>query len=168
MSELTEFRAAKDHFFGDDDNSPLTPEQKQDFNGLNYFEEDPDLNLLLDLQEFGEQEAVEIQTSTGDVARYRRWGNISFQANGRSAQLTVFKSDDGAAFLPFADATSGEETYGAGRYLEVEPPHNGKVRVDFNYAYNPYCAYNEKWSCPLTPPENRIDVSIQAGEKNFK
>ncbi len=76
--------------------------------------------------------------------------------------------ESGGYFLPFADSTSGEETYGAGRYLEIETLPDGTSLVDFNYAYNPYCAYNEKWSCPLTPSENRLKVPIESGEKNFK
>jgi hypothetical protein len=71
----------------------------------------------------------------------------------------------GGYFLPFMDATSGDETYGAGRYLEIEPLPGGKLLVDFNMAYNPYCAYNEYWSCPIPPKENRLSVPIEAGEK---
>ncbi len=110
-----------------------------------------------------------MQTSTGSVQEYMRWGKISFPVDGQAAELTVFKDPEhGDYFLPFADATSGKETYGAGRYLEVHTQDDGRVLVDFNYAYNPYCAYNERWSCPLTPFENRLTVPIRAGEKNFK
>ena len=77
-------------------------------------------------------------------------------------------NDSGELFLPFADATSGVETYGAGRYLEPEALPDGRMSVDFNYAYNPYCAYNERWSCPITPAENRIDVPIRGGERIFR
>ena len=84
-------------------------------------------------------------------------------------QLTLYKDTDGADFfLPFADATSGNETYGAGRYLDVESLPDGRLLVDFNYSYNPYCAYNANWRCPLTPSENRIKVAIRAGELNSK
>ena len=79
----------------------------------------------------------------------------------------LFRSGHGN-FLPFTDATSGEETYGAGRYVEIDILEDGRVAIDFNMAYNPYCAYNEDWSCPLTPFENRLQVPIQAGEKKFK
>ena len=169
MSEITEFRQAKDHFVAHDHNSPLTDEQKRDFDHLNYYDENPDLRLTLDLEQYPSQETVEMQTSTGEVASYARWGKVSFKVDGQPAQLTVYKDADGGDFfLPFADATSSGETYGAGRYLEIEPLHDGRVLVDFNYAYNPYCVYNEKWSCPLTPFENRLKVPIRAGEKNFK
>lgn len=83
--------------------------------------------------------------------------------------MTVFGDDHGhEMFLPFADATSGEGTYAAGRYLDVQRAHGGSLLVDFNHAYNPYCAYNESWSCPLTPFENRLTVPVRAGEKDFK
>ena len=87
-----------------------------------------------------------------------------------SPQSSPFTGNEhgGSFFLPFVDATSGKETYGAGRYLDIELTHDGEIVVDFNYAYNPYCAYNEQWSCPLTPFENRVQVPIRAGEKNFK
>ena len=110
-----------------------------------------------------------MQTSTGDVASYRRLGTVSFEVDGEAAQLTVYKDAEGDdLFLPFADATSGSETYGAGRYLDVQPLRDGRFLLDFNYAYNPYCAYNERWSCPLTPFENRVRVPIRTGEKSFK
>jgi hypothetical protein len=86
-----------------------------------------------------------------------------------SATLQVYQDPEGGDFfLPFVDATAPEETYGAGRYLDVEAPRDGKFLIDFNYAYNPYCAYNDKWSCPIPPKENRLKVQIEAGEKNFK
>lgn len=110
-----------------------------------------------------------MQTSTGDVASFRRWGTVEFDVDGETARLTVYKDADGDEFfLPFADATSGSDTYGAGRYLDVQELEDGKLLVDFNYAYSPYCAYNERWSCPLTPSENRMRVPIRAGEKSFK
>ncbi len=168
MSELSDFRQAKDHLYGHDHHSPLTPDQQRDFRGLDYFEEEPSLRVELEVQQFDTPETVEMLTNTGDVAAYQRWGAISFEVDGHPAGLTVFKDpEEGDAFLPFADATSGSETYGAGRYLDVEPLPDGRLLVDFNYAYSPNCAYNDGWSCPLTPYENRMGVSIRAGEKSF-
>ena len=171
MSELTDFRVAKDEYFGGDHHSPLTAEQQQGFDGLHYFEENEALALVVAPEELDDGEVVEVQTSTGDVARYTRWARISFDVDGERASLTLFKDaeeDDSELFLPFADGTSGKEAFGAGRYLEVRQLHDGSLLVDFNYAYNPYCAYNEGWSCPLTPFENRIAPAIRAGETNFK
>lgn len=167
MSNLKTFRAQKDHYFATDPHSPLTPEQKKDFQGFNYFPENPDLSFELSVEPFSEQETVEVQTSTGDVQVYRRYGRLKFEVEGQPAELTLFYNEHGY-FLPFVDALAGVETYGAGRYLEPEPLPGGKFLIDFNLAYNPYCAYNELYSCPLTPFENRLRVPIRAGEKIFK
>jgi uncharacterized protein (DUF1684 family) len=169
MTELTEFRKAKGDFMARDHDSPLTDDQRAAFSGLSYFGENPDLRFELDVREFDTRDVVEMQTSTGDVASYLRWGKIAFDVEGQPAELTLYREPhSGEVFLPFADATSGTETYGSGRYLDTHELPNGKVLVDFNYTYNPYCAYNEQWSCPLTPFENRLLVPIRAGEKSFK
>ncbi len=177
MSELEEFRKMKDAFFKDDPASPLTPEQKKGFQGLNYYPEDAAMRFDLPVDEFPEKEQIEMQTSTGDAQTYNRYGKIKFNVDGQEAELTVYTNDQGY-FLPFVDAQAGKETYGAGRYLEPVPVEDGKLYVDFNLAYNPYCAYDEPpdlasnagrqprmWSCPLTPFENRLKVPIRAGEK---
>ncbi len=167
MSELSEFRASKDDFFRTDHNSPLQAPQQAAFAGLKYYDEDPALSFDLEPSPFDEQELIEMQTSTGDVASYVRWARIGFEVDGEAAELTVFKdAEAGSLFLPFQDANAGGETYGAGRYLDVEQ-HDGRLHVDFNYAYNPYCAYNEQWSCPIPPAENRLTVAIRAGERSF-
>jgi uncharacterized protein (DUF1684 family) len=166
MSQLQEFRASKDDFFANHPQSPLTPKQKQEFHGLNYFDENPDLELEVKLEKFPEQEQIGIQTSTGQTQTYTRYGKFKFNVNGQEAELTLFAGDNGF-FLPFVDSLAGKETYPAGRYLEPEPLPGDRFMVDFNMAYNPYCAYNEMWSCPLTPPENRLKVPVRAGEKMF-
>jgi uncharacterized protein (DUF1684 family) len=168
MSELVEFRQAKDEFFKTDPQSPLTPEQKKRFRGLSYFPENAALRFDLPLERYDKLEEVRMQTSTGDVQDYVKVGKIRFQVNGQTAALQVYQSAEEASyFIPFVDATAPKETYGAGRYLEPEQLENGKLYVDFNLAYNPYCAYNDKWSCPFPPPENRLKVRIEAGEKTY-
>ncbi len=167
MSELDSFRAEKDEFFGHDPQSPLTAQQKKDFRGLNYFPENPGLRLEVKAIALPVKERVEMQTSTGDVQVYYRHSRFSFEVDGQQAELTVYEGDYGF-FLPFVDSLAGKETYPAGRYLEPEPLPGGRFLVDFNMAYNPYCAYNEHWSCPLTPFENRLRVPIRAGEKIFE
>jgi uncharacterized protein (DUF1684 family) len=166
MGSLEEFRKQKDAFFQSDPRSPLTPSQRQSFKGLRYFPENPDLRLVVALEPFEPIETIRMQTSTGDVQEYERLGRFRFDVGGQEAWLTLYRNEYGA-FLPFADSLAGSETYGAGRYLEPEALDDGRYEVDFNLAYNPYCAYNENWSCPLTPPENRIRVPIRAGEKVF-
>ena len=166
MSNLQEFRASKDDFFASHPQSPLTPEQKRDFHGLDYFNENPDLQLEVELEKYPEQQQVVIQTSTGQTQIYTRYGKFKFDVGEQEAELTLYSSENGF-FLPFADSLADKETYPAGRYLEPDPLAGDRFLVDFNLAYNPYCAYNEMWSCPLTPPENRLKVPIRAGEKIF-
>ncbi len=166
MSELTEFREEKDAFFRRHPQSPLTPEQRKDFSGLNYFPENDSLRLEVLVEPLKDQESIQMQTSTGGVQDYVRYGKFRFQAEGQDAELTIYKADYGY-FLPFVDSLAGKETYPAGRYLEPEALPGNRFFVDFNLAYNPYCAYNEMWSCPITPAENRLKVPIRAGEKLF-
>ncbi len=166
MTELEEFRNEKNDFFEGHPQSPLTREQKRDFHGLNYFPENADLRLEVQAEEFPVKQRIEMQTSTGDVQIYFRHSRFKFRADGRDAELTIYESENGF-FLPFVDSLAGKETYGAGRYLEPEPLPGGRFLIDFNMAYNPYCAYNEQWSCPLTPFENRLKVPVRAGEKLF-
>lgn len=167
MNQLSLFRAEKDEFFATHPQSPLTPQQKNMFEGLSYFEENPDLRLMVDIDEFENKDQIRIQTNTGDIQSYERFGRFTFEVDGEQASLTLYRNEHGF-FLPFADSLAGEETYGAGRYLEPEEHDDGKFLIDFNLAYNPYCAYNESWSCPITPPENRLKVPIRAGEKVFE
>jgi uncharacterized protein (DUF1684 family) len=171
MTELEDFRARKDAFFRGHPNSPLTAEQRATFAGLAYFPENPSLVVRTRLETEGvdRQEEVAMATTTGGEQVYRRVGVVRFEVDGAPAQLTLFASAQmHELFLPFRDATSGAQTYGAGRYLEVEPPGpDGAVEVDFNVAYNPYCAYNPEWSCPIPPGENWLAVPIRAGERTF-
>jgi uncharacterized protein (DUF1684 family) len=167
MSKLDNFRHNKDEFFKNDPHSPLTHEQKHHFSGLNYFNENPDLVLTVNIEEFPKKDLVNIQTSTGENQTYQRYGKFTFDVNGKSVDLILYTSDN-EFFLPFTDGLSGKETYGAGRYLEPIDLGNGRLLIDFNYAYNPYCAYNELWSCPISPAENRLKVPIKAGEMIFE
>ncbi|HVM70244.1 MAG TPA: DUF1684 domain-containing protein [Anaerolineales bacterium] len=166
MFNLQEFRAEKDEFFAHHPQSPLTHAQKHVFEGLKYFPENPTLRLEVSVDVFSRQETVSIQTTGGVPQSYKRYGHFKFSVDGQVAELTLYANEDGY-FLPFADSLAGKGTYPAGRYLEVEQLPDGKFLVDFNLAYNPYCAYNEQWSCPLTPAENRLKVAIRAGEKIF-
>ncbi len=166
MSDLQEFRKEKDDFFRKHPQSPLTGEQKQGFQGLNYFPENKSLKLEVLVEEFPVKGRIEMQTTTGDVQVYERFGRFRYQAEGGEVALTIYHGPNGF-FLPFVDSLAGKETYPAGRYLEPEPLPGNRFLVNFNLAYNPYCAYNEMWSCPITPVENRIKFPIRAGEKIF-
>ncbi len=168
MTELEKFRKEKDDFFRYSPQSPLTPAQRKEFKGLAYFAENPALDLELPLELYPDPEVVTMQTSTGEIQEYSKIGQVRFQVDGEEAALQIYEAaGDGYLFLPFVDATAPGETYGAGRYLEPEVTGPNRVRLNFNLAYNPYCAYNENWSCPIPPRENRLKVRIEAGEMNF-
>jgi uncharacterized protein (DUF1684 family) len=168
MTELEQFRAQKDAFFKTHPDSPLTPEQQATFAGLRYFPENPELRFVLRIEEFAEKDTIVMQTSSGDERQYMRYGRLHFAVDGQDVALTLYADEHSDTFfLPFVDALRGRETYGAGRYLDPEPLDDGQFLIDFNLAYNPYCAYNDDWSCPLTPIENWLRVPIRAGEKLF-
>ncbi len=162
--QLLAQRRQQDNFFKQHPQSPLTPEQKKTFTGLRYYNPNPALDLTVTVERFTDEQVVAIQTTTGDYRQHRRYGTFTFTVEGEAAKLTIFEADYGF-FLPFVDAGAGIETYGAGRYLEPEALGGNRFHVDFNRAYNPYCAYSPDWSCPITPAENRVKVHIRAGEK---
>lgn len=162
---LKEFRKRKDEFFKTGHESPIPIQEQHSFSGLKYFPEDPNLRFLLDLERLPE-ESIEFTTSTGEKRQFTKIGKLKFSINGQPATLILYQADSASYFLPFRDATSGAETYSAGRYVEVVQK-DGKFELDFNYAYNPYCAYSVGYSCPLPPPENWLKVSIRAGEKSY-
>ncbi len=174
---LDEFRRGRDRLFREHPQSPIPEEERETFAGLRYFAPD-DLYRLRCRLEPSDGSQLVIDTGGEDGAiRYRRAGQLRFQLQGRDCRLTVFSiaAYAGGLFLPFADATSGRETYGAGRYLfDTVKNTDGlafevlagsdEVTIDFNYAYNPSCAYSPLWACPLAPPENRLPVAVHAGE----
>lgn len=167
LADLLEYRREKDEFFRTDPMSPVMPEQRQSFTGLAYFEPDETLSFDLAPQPFEDLESVVLQTSDADTRTYDRWAHLAFEVDGRGVGLTVYRNpESGELFLPFQDATSGHETYPAGRYLELPVLEDGRLRLDFNYAYHPFCAYNPNYSCPMPPIENRLGVPIRAGERN--
>ncbi len=160
---LTEQRRQKDRFFKTHPQSPLTPAQQAAFDGLRWYPPNPALDLEVTAEPFAEQLSVQVQTTSGTVQTFLRWGQFTFEVDGQPARLTLYQASYGF-FLPFADSGAGVETYPAGRYLEPEHLGGGRFHVDFNLAYNPYCAYNDGWTCPITPPENRLKAAIRAGE----
>lgn len=164
---LTGFRDRKNTFFKEHEQSPLTDEQKAVFESLSYFPTTEDLSLILELDKSGEGigDEITVGTLTGEPKQYIRVGRVSFEVDGETATLSVFQdTTSGKFFLPFRDTTADEETYSVGRYLDPRARPDGRLVVDFNMAYNPYCAYNTGWSCPIPPFENRLRVPIRAGE----
>jgi uncharacterized protein (DUF1684 family) len=165
--ELIEFRRQKDAFFGRDQRSPIPERERAGFTGLSYYPPNDDLVYTL-RPEPGDGEPIRIGTSDGQVREYHRSAIARFEVDGEEATLALLTTPHHPGFfLPFRDATSGTDTYGAGRYLDLEPNPDGTVTIDFNLAYNPSCAYDDAYSCPLPPPENWLRVPIRAGEKAY-
>lgn len=146
--------------------SPLDSRDRATFNGLKYFPENRELAFNLRLDAEVPHDPVVMETSTGRRRNYQRAGRIRFPVDGQTIVLSVYEDESGY-FLPFRDATSGQESYPAGRYLEPAMVED-ELHVDFNYAYNPYCAYSPRYSCPLPPSENWFKVPIRAGEMKYK
>ncbi len=169
-SRLDAYRERRDHHFAHDPGSPLSEEQRADFAGLPYFAERPDLAFDLPLETDGPTigERLELKTSDGAVKPFVRAGQVRFEVDGEPVMLSVFKDvARGHYFVPFRDGTAGAESYAGGRYLDPRERPDGRLHVDFNYAYNPYCAYGEGWSCPIPPVENVVAARIEAGERAF-
>jgi uncharacterized protein len=168
---LTGFRADKDAFFQTSQHSPVPEAERAAFTGLPYYPIDPDWRFEdVDLAPYTGDEPSDFQipTSDGQLRPAHRAGVLRFDRNGDRHGLTAYTfdgGDDRSLFVPFLDATSGRETYGAGRYLDLEPEDDGTYSLDFNLAYHPSCVYDPRYSCPLTPAENRLPMRIEAGER---
>jgi len=164
------FRADKDEFFRTAPNSPIPAAERATFAGLPYYPVNEALvfdELTLEPYDGTEPTAFQIPTSDGKLRPARRAGRFAFEIDGARHTLTAYAFETGdqdALFVPFLDSTSGSETYGAGRYLDLEPD-DGTYTIDFNLAYHPSCVYDPKYSCPLTPSENRLPIRIEAGER---
>ena len=165
-------RAAKDKAFKSGQESPLPDRERANFQGLSYYPINPALKFRVRLNRYASPEKIRLGTNTGEIRSGLRYGYFDFRVEGRDCRLNAYKLEDapdlGASlFIPFRDATSGKETYGGGRYIDLQENTSGVYDLDFNRAYNPFCAYNTDFSCPLPPGENTLEVPIRAGEKKF-
>ncbi len=166
------FREKRDLFFKEDSNSPLKESVKKKFKGLNYYPIDLKYAVIGSIEKYPTDPKpiyVKLPTNKEREKRYVKYGRFKFKLEGREYVLQIYRPlGSGDLFLPFKDKTSGVETYPEGRYLNIEPMPGGKVLIDFNRAYNPFCEYNEKFTCPFAPKENWLDIEIPAGEKRFR
>ncbi|MCH7670214.1 MAG: DUF1684 domain-containing protein [Acidobacteria bacterium] len=163
-ADLLSFRKEKDEFFKHGEQSPLPHDARHTFEGLAYYP--PNAELVFDVT-LDPTEPTEVQISTTDGAErtYMRVATATVTVDGTDTTMALYSSGHESLFLPFHDTTSGKETYGAGRYIDVHPNGDGTAVIDFNYAYAPFCAYNDLYSCALPPAENWLDVAIRAGEQ---
>lgn len=170
---LEQERKEKDHWFRESHQSPIPHPLRPRFRGLAYYPVEPGYRYTVKLQAYPEQERLRMTTSTGTEQEYVRYGYLEFPVGGKTARLNAYRpahSRGGheSLFIPFRDATSVKETYGAGRYLDLEVTPTGIYDLDFNRAYNPYCAYSDDYVCPMPPTENWLTVPIRAGEKKWE
>jgi uncharacterized protein (DUF1684 family) len=161
-------RTLKDESFRSSADSPVPPDKRTTLLPLAYYPIDESFAVPAQLEVSRDRTRLKIPTSTGKLRDYERIGMLRFSLHGQPTQLTAF-SEVGQPvsrlFVPFADATSGSETYAAGRYLELDPTATGIYLVDFNAAYHPFCYYNVEYDCPYPPAENRLTVPVRAGER---
>jgi uncharacterized protein len=148
---------------------PIPPNKRDVLLPLRYYPPDPSYTVAAVLRLGQERPVVLMPTSTGTIRKYERVGVLEFTFQGQSLSLGAFieagTREIEGLFVPFVDATSGKDTYPAGRYLDIPPTTTGLYEIDFNRAYNPYCAYNATYECPYPPASNRLKVEIRAGEK---
>jgi hypothetical protein len=162
------WRAAREQYMREDRDSPIPEEKKGALLPLPYYPIDLSYIVPAELELSANRPVLEMPTSTGTLRRMERVGVLEFTLQGQQMTLAAFVEEGQALeslFVPFADATTGSETYSAGRYLDIAPTPTGIYEVNFNQAYNPNCAYNERYECPFPPASNRLTVAVRAGEK---
>ena len=167
------FRAARDRLFREHPESPLAAERRRDWRGIDWYPYAPAWRLKGVVELLTKRETFEIALETDGIVRCTRAGHVRFAVGGRQSRLAVYwlEGYGGGLWLPFTDATNGADTYGGGRYLydTIKGADLGvgprEMMLDFNYAYHPSCVYDPRWSCPLSPPENRLAFAVAAGER---
>jgi uncharacterized protein (DUF1684 family) len=167
VKTIVDARAVKDRAFRKDP-EPIPASKRDALLPLRYYPPDASYNVPAELKLANERPVFEMPTSTGKLRRMERVGVLEFSLQGQPMSLAAFVEEGQkleSLFVPFADLTTGKETYPAGRYLDLHPTATGYYAVDFNLAYNPSCAYNAEYDCPYPPPSNRLKVEIKAGEK---
>lgn len=176
LADIIKFQKKMNGEFRDPETSPLPDRYRKDFDGLDFFDPDTTFRIMAKFKRTPEALPFLMPTTTERQSEEVVYGVLEFRLYGRSHKLEVYQNQElkeqeqyrDYLFLPFADLTNGEETYGGGRYLDLSIPVGDSILIDFNKAYNPYCAYNPKYSCPLVPKQNRLDVAIKAGVKTFE
>lgn len=164
------YREQKDDNFRKSIKSPI--KDKDNFHGLNYFEYSEKYRVNAFVEFTNDTQLISMQRTDGKRSFYIAFARASFKIDGKLQTLMMYKYPDDyqnkpILFIPFYDASNANETYGGGRYLDVELKNNKSIIIDFNYAYNPFCVYNYQYTCPVPPEENKLNVAILAGEKTF-
>ncbi len=161
--------------YADKDTSPLTKKDFKTFSSLDFYPINKDLIIEATFTRTPNEKPFEMVTTTSRLAKYVKYGIAKFVINGKKLQLNIYQNINlrdkekykEHLFLPFTDITNNTATYAAGRYVDLKIPKGDTILIDFNRAYNPYCAYNHKYSCPIPPEENNLDIEIKAGVLKF-
>ena len=167
LQKVAGWRAERDKTWSES-TDPIPAERRAELLPLRYFPPDLSYEVPAELKLSDNRPVVELPTSTGELRRMQIVGTLEFTLKGQKLSLGALSPAGEpirSLFVPFVDLTTGKETYQAGRYLDIEPTPTGIYTIDFNYAYNPTCAYNKAYSCPYPPPSNRLKVPVHAGEK---
>jgi len=175
----SKYQIALNSVFKDASISPLKKKDLKNFNGLAFFPIDSSFIVKATFTKKENATSFVMKTTTDRIALYKEYGVVNFLLKGKNYEMTIYQSDEDSQnekrknrlFLPFTDATSGNESYGGGRYMDLmttDIDEDQTIEINFNNTYNPYCVYNEKYSCPLTPRKNHVDTEITAGIKDFK
>ncbi|HBK70290.1 MAG TPA: hypothetical protein DDZ39_01310 [Flavobacteriaceae bacterium] len=162
--------------FSDKEESPLTEEGFKKFKSLDFFPIDSTFRITATFELESNQKIFEMPTTTERLPIYKTYGKALFIIDGKELVLHIYQNQElikkegfkNHLFIPFMDTTNGNETYEGGRFIDLEIPEGNTIIIDFNTAYNPYCTYNHKYSCPIPPKENKLDVAIKAGVKAYK
>ena len=176
VADIIAFQKSLDNSFRDPEISPLPDRFRMHFEGLEFFEPDTNFRVWAQLERTPNALPFQMQTSTDEQAAERVYGVLAFSLKGEPYRLEIYQSPDLLSkegyedylFLPFSDLTNGKTTYEGGRYIDLRIPKGDSILLDFNKAYNPYCTYNPKYSCPLVPQINHLTLEIPAGVKAFK
>jgi len=169
LSIAKEFQYNMNIEFADKQSSPLTDKDFVTFSHLDFFPIQKKYRVKANFKRTPNEEPFDMLTTTSRLAKYVKYGLANFTLDNKNLSLVIYQNVDGEKhlFLPYFDKTSGKESYSGGKYIELENPKDNHIIIDFNQAYNPYCAYNHKYSCPIPPDENRLDVEIKAGVKKY-
>ncbi len=176
VKDVQDFQKKINSEFKDEKESPLTAEDREVFTTLEFFPIDTAFIVVAKIELINDPVTFKMKTTTDRLPEYRTYARASFELQGKPFVLNLYQNvnfmDSGDLkdylFLPFTDKTNGVSSYGGGRFIDLKIPKKDVITIDFNKAYNPYCAYNPKYSCPIPPSENHLGLFVEAGVKDYK
>ncbi len=175
-TEASKFQSKLNKDYSSNEDSPLTEEDLKSFTKLDFFPIDTNFRVTANLKFHKDSKPFKMATTTDRLPVYKLYATASFTLNGKEFQLEIYQNEkltlspeyEDHLFLPFTDNTNGETSYGGGRYIDLNIPEGDQIIIDFNQSYNPYCAYNSKYSCPIPPKVNHLDTEVKAGVMAYK